>query len=631
MSKLFTTLKSTVEGELVHQLSPLAKILYPDIKGDNLLLYRVAAFHPDFTHRDLAIIRQLNDFSKKFIGESTKTEGYMRDLTAWNKFNTANQLAREQNENFATIDSDIMETLERARVEVDKAFWAVMEMDDSPFLWAGDKLVPVGGFSTGPGTCTGVEGTSVLQKYRGTFSVSSEIGKTYLNVLRKISKPIHDLPNYAVELLDTIKAIFVPKDQNTSRMIAPQLNGDIFLQYPACALLEKMLINFDIDLGKQQFINREMARSGSLFDNEDSVENTLRSRSPRFCTIDLVSASDVIGRELVKFLMPPPLYSYMEMCSPSLITWNGCDSKKNKEPVQLQMMATMGNAFCFPLQTVVFASIVKSLYGRLGLLLKKECGSLYSVYGDDIIVDITSYKYVIDTLKKLEMLPNCKKSFSTGLFRESCGADFFNGYDVRPVSFESITDDTDKYSLLNRLLDWGARHSVSFERTSLVLMASIKRKYVVPMDFSVHKGLRIPEACLSLLPTQWKKGIFASVLLDKSFIFNYFSPKHFARTNNIYNIINIRCLEKDAQCNVLKLKRNETSLFPFLRGGIKQVGGLKFLVASNVPKTFEHSVTISFWDGMAEDLPESRYFGYDLKFFAGYLAVSGFMRSLAAL
>jgi len=634
MSTLFTKINATVGNELLNQLSQPARNLFPSIQGDNNLLYRVAETHPGVTPRDVAIIRQMNDFGKRFIGDSDSKSQYTRDLKAWDNFKYANERARVQSENFENLDSDVMETLERARIYITEAFWASMEKENSPFLfsWRKEHLIPVGGFSSGPGVCTDVRGKSLLEKFSGSVHASTVDGIAYLKFLRKVSKPFHDLPNYAAELRASIKATFVPKDLARSRLIAPQLNGDLTLQYPACNLLEDMLNSFNIDLSVQQMINREMARKGSLFDNLDAIECHLKSRSVRFCTIDLVSASDIVGVNLVKFLLPPPLFNYLMACAPTQLCWLGAKTAADKEPVKLSMMATMGNAFCFPLQTIVFASIVKALYSRLGLLMKNDNVSTFSVYGDDIIVDVTAYKYVIKTLESLNMQPNQKKSFSHGLFRESCGADFFNGYDVRPISFETLSDDCDRYSLLNRLLDWGARHFVSFELTTLVICSALKHKCVVPMDFSPHRGLRIPEAIIPLLSRNWKKNLGCSALIDKSIVFSYFAKRHFSRTSNVYQLYHICCLERDARKNIVDLKRTTgTSLLPFLRGGIRQLKGDKFLVPGQGTRTFETMVDVSFWDVVTNESPNLPYFGYDLSFFAGYLAVSCVLRSLATI
>jgi hypothetical protein len=55
------------------------------------------------------------------------------------------------------------------------------------------------------------------------------------------------------------------------------------------------------------------------------------------------------------------------------------------------------------------------------------------VYGDDIIVPAASYELLTRVLKQLGFEVNLDKSFATGPFRESCGADYFLGSQVRPL------------------------------------------------------------------------------------------------------------------------------------------------------------------------------------------------------
>lgn len=90
--------------------------------------------------------------------------------------------------------------------------------------------------------------------------------------------------------------------------------------------------------------------------------------------------------------------------------------------IKLHMMATMGNAFCFPLQTAVFACVVKAAYRALGLPFSgrrdyaayvKGCGEKdpylvrvmgdrgWGVFGDDIVVEEEAYPLVSRLLSYL--------------------------------------------------------------------------------------------------------------------------------------------------------------------------------------------------------------------------------------
>jgi len=642
---LFDKIKSSLVRELKDQLSPRMMTIFKDVLGDNNLLYKIADRDPSFSTRDIVIMRQINDFDKKFIGKSKDTVNRkIRDSACWDSFIQANNLCGDQNQGFEHLDSNVMETLELARIDIYNAFWKHAESEKFEFDWCklndskNEFLVPVSGFSSGPGTCTGVVGTSVLEKYREAWHTSSELGKRLLLIIRRYSVPIQMLPKFVVELVSSVKAKFVPKKSTASRMIAPQLNGDLFLQYPAESCLRNMLLFFGIDLETQQDKNRRMAREGSTYDNMDMYDRHLKRRKMRACTIDLTSASDIVGWVLCNFLNPVPLQEYLMSCRSELLV------TEDDQSAILNMMATMGNAYCFPLQTMVFCSFVRAIYRRLGLPLLNNNGEPnYGVYGDDIIVDIAAYDEVIKLLKCLKMVPNVKKSFSHGLFRESCGGDFYNGYNVRPVMVETLKTDNDLYSLSNRLLDWSAAHSIDVSATVSLLLAKVKYKVVVPMDFGPHQGLRVPESFLSSLPLIWRKNLVCSASVSFSSLerhWTYFSPFFKARNPNIrfinhYTSYSGECLNSIVPWVHLKLAKGEKSLFPFLRGGVKQMkrGNIvKVPYKSSGSFSSRELWQRSIWDVPVQYVPEdeetretqvfcySSYFGFVYGYYSSVLA-----------
>lgn len=590
MSKpLFDTLSDNLQFELSNQLSEAALSVYNALAPDINAIYKVASASPEISNRDLAIIRQILDFHKKFVGESVNSvHEIKRNQECWSVFKQANLRCGQQNENFESLDIDTMITLNLIQKDIEQAFWKHSESENFEFAWGGEgenTLIPIAGFSSGPGTCCGTQGVSLLEKYRGVWHATTDLGKKYLQVLRKISKPIHDLPKFVVKIKSVIKATFVLKRYDISRLIAPQLNGDILLQYPMESCLCHMLKYFGIDLVTQQGINRELARKGSLFDNNDIFEHSLRRRRFRPCTIDLSSASDLIGTILVKFSFPIPVFNYMEMAR--------CDTMKavfyqgdKGETVRLNMMATMGNAYCFPMQTIWFCAAVRAIYFRLGLPLEIDGTPTYGVYGDDIILDITAYDYMIKFLQNLEMQPNPKKCFSHGLFRESCGGDYFNGYDIRPVFIEELSDDCHLYSAINRLVDWSAQHSVSLTHTIGLLMSKLSVKTIVPLNCGDHQGLRVPECYIPILPEHWKRNFWCVASVDKSFYLHIrwterypyvpcvVMPPSLSTVNRGRTLMSeYRYLELDRASakKIVGLDMTGDSMLPFLRGGISQL------------------------------------------------------------
>lgn len=616
---LFQKITSTLRRELREQISETSNIYIDELPNDNNAVYRIASLLPgSISPRHVAAIRLINDISKRYVGDD-KEKSETRDKACWAKFVLANDLCGKQNENFAELDSDVYTTLEIARGYIEDAFWKASEEDDFPFSWFnvdkpgdqchGEHLIPIDGFSSGPGSCTGASGKSIMEKYRNGWFTSTGMGIQYLRILRKFHKPINDLRFFAVGFGTWVKATFVLKDKETSRLIAPQLNGDLFLQYPAAKCLRLMLkLGFNIEMETQQDKNREAARKGSLHDNCDIYDFSIKRRAWRPCTIDLVSASDIIGTELCKFFLNPVFYKYMACCRGD--TMLGYKSVKTR----LNMMATMGNAYCSPLQTIVFAAICKAVYYRLGIETSDSFGQTYGVYGDDIIVDVTAYDAIVDILIKLGMKPNHKKSFSTGFFRESCGGDYFMGYDVRPIFTEAVDSDTARYSLLNRLIDWGVRHSFDLSATCGVITAALEWKTVVPMDMGEHQGLRVPGAALKALPNYWKRNLVASSTLVCAYdspLYERFHPWIRLRrprwSRNWYSQYLVTVLDKVSVQNYVRLTKYEQSLFPFLRGGVRQrevskitrsnaVSSRAFEVPAEGAFEVKEVVPISLWD-----------------------------------
>jgi hypothetical protein len=215
------------------------------------------------------------------------------------------------------------------------------------------------------------------------------------------------------KLVNHNKIVFVPKTAKTFRSIAvePLLNG--FVQKGVDEALRLRLKRIGIDLTDQE-PNRVMAREGSL-DDEDA-----------FCTIDLSSASDSISIELCRELLPPDWFYFLNSLRSKSFVFDGVVKPFEK-------FCSMGNGFCFPLETLLFTAACVSVgAGRPGIDFR--------VYGDDIVIRKQFYEPVVLLLKYMGFSVNTDKTFKTGPFRESCGADWFDGKDVRPFTLDFALD-----------------------------------------------------------------------------------------------------------------------------------------------------------------------------------------------
>lgn len=273
---------------------------------------------------------------------------------------------------------------------------------------------------------------------------------------------------------------FALKNREISRTICtePTLNM-LFQKGIESVLLKRLQVFFGIDLKVQQDRNREMARIGSL--------------NGRFGTIDLKSASDRNSIGMVNVLFPATFTKWLELVrSPYAVTPSGV-------AVEMHMMSSMGNAFTFPLQTILFAGVVAGCYKALGIKLQRPvAGDMtangnFAVFGDDIIVVEEAFDLVCKVLVALGHVVNRDKSFNTGLFRESCGSDWYAGRNVRGVYIKKLDDDADYNSAINRLNAWSGRNHVPLENTVRYLTSCVGKKFYVPMHEVETAGIRVPE------------------------------------------------------------------------------------------------------------------------------------------
>jgi len=268
---------------------------------------------------------------------------------------------------------------------------------------------------------------------------------------------------------------FVPKTAKISRTICTEPILNMLYQKGIAACIQKRLRQvYAIDLSVQPDYNREFARIGSL--------------TGKFGTIDLSSASDTISLSFCKEFLPQQVLDcLLRYRSPSTTLPGG-------KEVELHMISSMGNAFTFPLQTMLFSALVCSCYRAYGIQPIHSRGSShgnYAVFGDDIIVLERAYNLVCRMLSVLGFTVNADKSFNEGQFRESCGSDWLSGHYVRGVYIESLRDMCDCYSAINRLIRWSAHHSIRL--THLVKLLRHRVRFLpVPYDEQDIAGIKVP-------------------------------------------------------------------------------------------------------------------------------------------
>jgi hypothetical protein len=158
------------------------------------------------------------------------------------------------------------------------------------------------------------------------------------------------------------------------------------------------------------------------------------SKSGRLATLDLKEASDRVPLWVVERMLRtvPDILGALLACRSLTADVPGHGI------IHLRKFASMGSATCFPVEAMVFFTIIVA--GRLSALSRqprvsdvKRIASETYVYGDDILVPVDQVDLVISSLEAFGLKVNSQKSFWTGKFRESCGMDAFDGERVTPV------------------------------------------------------------------------------------------------------------------------------------------------------------------------------------------------------
>jgi hypothetical protein len=110
----------------------------------------------------------------------------------------------------------------------------------------------------------------------------------------------------------------------------------------------------------------------------------------------------------------------------------------------------MGNAFTFPLESLVFYALAYAVS-----IVNERDTKVVSVYGDDIIIHASCYPELREVLSWYGFVVNIEKSYATGRFYESCGKHYFDGIDVTPIYQKNdVTSLSEHIRCFNRVIRW---------------------------------------------------------------------------------------------------------------------------------------------------------------------------------
>ena len=255
-----------------------------------------------------------------------------------------------------------------------------------------------------------------------------------------------------------VKVISVPKTLKTPRIIAVEPTCMQYAQQSLMEVIVDQLEGSDILNGSigftDQVPNQDAARKGS-------IDGSL-------ATIDLSEASDRVSNQLVQRMLKnfPSFAGAVQSCRSTRADVPGIGV------VPLSKFASMGSALCFPMEAMVFLTIIMLSFEQelnkpltLSAIISILAAGHVRVYGDDIIVPEHMVRPVTQNLEAFGLKVNRNKTFvsKSSRFRESCGRDYYAGQDVSvtycrrvlPESLGNAAEMISAVSLRNQLYKAG--------------------------------------------------------------------------------------------------------------------------------------------------------------------------------
>ncbi len=260
------------------------------------------------------------------------------------------------------------------------------------------------------------------QKERRSYSYWHDRLESVFPYWRYTVNSVYQSSDHVVPISDEqpVRVVSVPKTQSTPRIIAIE---PAVMQYAQQGLKRELYELIGRGPLKDVLGFQDQTRNRVLA-HEASVKGNLG-------TLDLSEASDRVHWFLIRELFRdyPHLWEFVWAARSHMadVPFHGV--------LPLQKFASMGSALTFPLEAIVFTILtvagVEQAQGRR--LKPRDLPGVVSVYGDDIIAPVDSIDHVIEWLEHFGAKVNQRKSFWNGKFRESCGAEFYDGTDVSVV------------------------------------------------------------------------------------------------------------------------------------------------------------------------------------------------------
>lgn len=222
----------------------------------------------------------------------------------------------------------------------------------------------------------------------------------------------------------------VPKDFRSPRIICIEPKELQFAQQGLMQILYDLVAGHPLTRNEISF--RDQKKSQRLCRRYD------------LATIDLKDASDRVSLSLCRLLFTKEVFHL-------LTRYRSRESLTEFGRTRTECFASMGNALCFPVETLVFWAIARAC-------IPENVHRPVRCFGDDLIVPIEYAHRIVDVLETCGFKVNQEKTCINTFVRESCGAWYFNGFDVSCIRLKNRS--------VTSLLTWislGAECKLLFE------------------------------------------------------------------------------------------------------------------------------------------------------------------------
>lgn len=261
----------------------------------------------------------------------------------------------------------------------------------------------------------------------------------------------------------------VPKDFRSHRIICVEPKEFMFYQQGLRRALEHTI--------SVHFL------ASKAIDFKNQLRSFRLSRRSDYATIDLSDASDNLSLSLARLLIPKKALKLATCARSQHIVLPDGDVVDH-----ITTLFTMGNALCFPFQTLIFWGLALATMfckeHRVGTYSRQTMLDVCTkyrlrVFGDDIIVPNRYFDDVCLTLSQCGLIVNAAKSCCLTPVRESCGSWFYGNVDARIVRLKTHTVSSDK-DWVSSLQSATLLIQSGMARTSEEILRSLDNIYPVP-------------------------------------------------------------------------------------------------------------------------------------------------------